>query len=250
VQNFGTPQATSSQTLSNKEIYTPHVATATVAAASSLRTEFIGTPNCFSKSVIELWQKSGMATNAASIPCAAPELIVNEGNNYVVSHLGKEYISKYLTLQIKDISSTRDANGMNYWDVSYIDNRFVTKLKQSIPLPLSLKIFEKSNEVVAANVPDCVHNPVLCEINVTEQQALETARLNGLSTDPSKIFRYSLSYASRTGSGWAWYLVASDPAKEICGNAKSVSKTIEINIGTGQMSPLIIGAGDCIPLSL
>ena len=232
----------------NSFIFQPRLVTDFLKATSTGGlTTFNGFVKCFSVGDTENLEKNGVGIYPGVDPsCKIPSSVIEAGNLYLKNLLGNEYFEKYIRYDQKN-SNALDEGGVSIWVLPFYDNR-VTLLNKEQPFGFSLKINELSMEVrPSVKIPDCRHNPVLCRTNVSEKQALEMARLNKFDSDSNKIFRYSVSYARYTGVGWAWYLTKSDPAKKMCPDSTSKSETIEINISTGQISPIIIGAGDCTP---
>jgi hypothetical protein len=244
-----------SKSLKPTKYFTPQIATTTIDVAySSGTSELIGTSLCLSQSKIAYLKRMGVNTIGTSsttkdaLPCIAPEAIIEAANTYLISHLGQEYVSKYLIFRPNDTVSMRDGTEAVFWSLVYNDTRFARELQWAKPLSIELKIYGQST-AITSDLPDCAHRPLLCANTVTEAQALETARLNGLNTDASKKFTHYIGYAKHVAPGWAWYLRQSDPAKDLCGSkSKSVARTLEINVGTGEMSPIVMSPGDCLPI--
>ncbi len=170
--------------------------------------------------------------------CSVPEKIIEIGQEYLIQKLGDEYVNQNMTLSLDHVSQS---GGL--WHLPYVNHNSIDFLRKTGPW-IFLHIDEINYEVKGV-IPDCIANPILCSKNVSEAQALETARMNHLTASSTKkwnpdIFTYYIDNADLTGPGWAWFLSLRKKSLDGC---QSEIRTLEINIGTGSISPITSHGG-------
>jgi|SRR3989344_1471024 len=179
-----------------------------------------------------------LETPRENIDSITPNEIIVKADSFVISQVGESYFKENFVLAVTKTdeqtsfkNNSPDATYLVFYE--YLPLSVLTQSKFLVSVNLGKNL---DSPVFSNTILDCVNEPTLCEFTVTKEQALKTAKENGVSGDANQIFlqRFYTFDDPAFFEGWGWVVFESIDDQSIGDCMRS--KMIVINSRIGNAS--------------